>query len=230
MKFSIIKKITIFSLLILISGCENPKDVTVPKDISTWESDEHFIEAAKKLSDEDKKLLLAYSMRAMLSEAFGGEGLKDGTTIGQAIDIQKAWQAEQEQNGRDGYTTENQFPPKEFHPTPLSFQNDSTPNMEASPKYSIKINSKKCPENRGGGFATITFTNIGTSTIPSAHIFLNFKDSKGGLIHATSARTSPLSIPPGALGEAVFLKQGIGVPTCEIAAFQDGDGNPVEIN
>lgn len=221
MKPTILKKILMaISLLLLITGCEDPKNVTIPRDLSTWESDEKFIKALKELPDEDKKLFIAFSMRTKLSEAFGGEGLKEGTTIGEAIDIQRSWQ-----ESRDNYGTANPPPPSDFHPT-----NDSAPSVEAPPKYAVKITSTKCPENFGGGFAEIYFTNIGPLTIPNAHVFMHFKDAKGGLIHAASAWTSPLSIPPGSSAVASFLKQGKGIPTCEIAAFQDGDGNRVEVH
>lgn len=79
--------------LTMAMSCSNARSKTIPKDISKWETElKPYIE---KLSGEDKTLLTKYLMRAKLGEAFGGQGMPEGLTIGQAIDKQKEFEAEQ---------------------------------------------------------------------------------------------------------------------------------------
>lgn len=82
------------ALAATLTGCDNPKKTVVPSDISTWESNQDFKAAVAKLPEDEKKLLAAYAIRAGLSQAFGGNGMPEGTTIGSAIEQQKAWQEE----------------------------------------------------------------------------------------------------------------------------------------
>ncbi|WP_318432314.1 hypothetical protein [Photobacterium leiognathi] len=79
-----------------ITACTDPKDTVLPSDISTWESNKNLKNSVQKLTDEEKKLLAAYAMRAGLSTAFGGKGINEGTTIGEAINIQSQWLQEQQ--------------------------------------------------------------------------------------------------------------------------------------
>ncbi len=79
-----------------IIGCSDPKNTVVPTNIESWKSNQTFKKSIEKLPDEDKKLLAAYAMRGGLSQAFGGEGIKENTTIGQAIESQKLWESEKE--------------------------------------------------------------------------------------------------------------------------------------
>ena len=83
-------------LAFTLSGCNDPKGTVVPSDINTWESNEDFKQSVQKLTESDQKLLAAYAMRAGLASAFGGQGIENGTTIGQAIDIQQQWVQEQQ--------------------------------------------------------------------------------------------------------------------------------------
>lgn len=96
MKKSIVLAIILSSAL---TGCwqSDPKSTVLSSDISTWKSDSSLEAAVKKLSDEDKKLLSAYAMRLTMGQAFGGAGIPQGTTIGSAIDTQKAWEEAQRQ-------------------------------------------------------------------------------------------------------------------------------------
>ncbi len=94
---SLIKNgLIVIILACTITACTDPKDTVLPSDISTWESNESLKESVQKLTDEEKKLLAAYAMRAGLSSAFGGKGISEGTTIGQAIDVQNQWIQEQQ--------------------------------------------------------------------------------------------------------------------------------------
>jgi hypothetical protein len=87
--------ISLLAAFVLIA-CSNPKKVEIPQDLQSWESDKDFKKAVDKLSEDDKKLFLSYIFRTQMSSAFGGKGLEKGTTIGNALDIQRAWQEELE--------------------------------------------------------------------------------------------------------------------------------------
>lgn len=78
-----------------LAACSKPTDVVLPTDLSQWNDD--FAQKIKNLSDDDKKLLTGYIVRAKMGEAFGGQGIPPGTTVGQAIDAQKQWVADQQQ-------------------------------------------------------------------------------------------------------------------------------------
>ncbi len=86
-----------FSAVLFGCGPMDPKTTVLPSDISTWMTDTKLEGAVKKLGEEDKRLLLAYSMRAGMGQAFGGESIPQGTTIGSAIETQKAWEEAQRQ-------------------------------------------------------------------------------------------------------------------------------------
>jgi len=93
------KTLLAFALSAALFGCGpmDPKTTVLPSDISTWKADTKLEGAVKKLGEEDKRLLVAYSMRAGVGQAFGGEGIPQGTTIGSAIETQKAWEEAQRQ-------------------------------------------------------------------------------------------------------------------------------------
>ena len=84
---------TILAATLVLGGCSKPTDVVIPSDISTW--DEKLAPEIKKLPEPEQKKLAAFLMRAKLGEAFGGDGIPPGTTIGQAIDAQSKWLEEQ---------------------------------------------------------------------------------------------------------------------------------------
>lgn len=82
------------TMVLLLTGCSKPQDAIVPTDMSTW--DKELAPQIQKLSKEDKELFASYAMRLKVAEGFGGTGIPMGTTVGQAIEQQKAWGAEQE--------------------------------------------------------------------------------------------------------------------------------------
>jgi len=79
---------------VVLCGCSKPTDNVIPTDISTW--DKELAPALKKLPDADREKVATYLMRAKMGEVFGGKGIPPGTTIGQALEAQKKWDAEQE--------------------------------------------------------------------------------------------------------------------------------------
>lgn len=80
----------------ILSACSNPKDVVIPSDTTAWESE--LKDAIKELPDDEKLAVAAYMMRAKVGQAFGGEGIPAGTTIGQAIELQKNYELERSIN------------------------------------------------------------------------------------------------------------------------------------
>lgn len=61
--------------------------------MATW--DKELAPELKRLSEVDREKVAAYLMRAKMGEVFGGKGVPLGTTIGQALDGQKKFEAEQ---------------------------------------------------------------------------------------------------------------------------------------
>lgn len=83
-------------LLIFITalyGCSKPTDAVIPSDMASW--DKELAPELKKLPDADREKVATYLMRAKMGELFGGKGVPLGTTIGQALDGQKTFEAEQ---------------------------------------------------------------------------------------------------------------------------------------
>jgi len=77
----------------VLSGCSKPTESVIPSDMSTW--DKELAPVLKKLPDEDREKVAGYLMRAKVGEVFGGKGVPPGTTVGQALEAQKKWEAEQ---------------------------------------------------------------------------------------------------------------------------------------
>jgi len=83
-------------LLILLSGvlagCNDPHDAKIPPltEFSTIKTQ------LEKLTPEERDLLAGYMMRKTVGAAFGEKSpSEEGVTIGQAIEAQKKWKAEQ---------------------------------------------------------------------------------------------------------------------------------------
>lgn len=78
----------------VLAACSKPEDTVIPADPKNW--DTLLAPEVKKLSEGDKQLLTGYLMRAKVGEAFGGTPMPVGTTVGQGIELQKAWIAQRE--------------------------------------------------------------------------------------------------------------------------------------
>ncbi|MFG0677714.1 hypothetical protein [Delftia sp. WSY_7] len=86
--------IPFFAAMVLITGCSKPTETVIPSDMSQWDS--VLAPAVKKLPEEDRKLLAAFVARAKTGELLGkGEGIPFGTTVGDAISLQKKWTEDQ---------------------------------------------------------------------------------------------------------------------------------------
>lgn len=77
----------------MVAGCSKPTDAVIPSDISVW--DKELAPHLKKLPDDEREKVGVYLMRVKLGEVFGGKGVPPGTTVGQALEAQKKWEAEQ---------------------------------------------------------------------------------------------------------------------------------------
>lgn len=77
-----------------LTGCSKATDAVVPTDPKEWNGE--FAQKIKTLSETDKGLLAAYLVRTQLGEVLGKQGMPVGTTVGQAIDAQRQWIAEQD--------------------------------------------------------------------------------------------------------------------------------------
>jgi hypothetical protein len=90
------KKLAVtLSIALLLAACSKPTETVIPADMTTWEKE--LAPSIQKLGDADKALFASYALRVKMSGLFGGEkaGIPFGTTVGQAIEDQKKWVAEQ---------------------------------------------------------------------------------------------------------------------------------------
>lgn len=90
---------TAFTVVAMLSACSKPTETIIPSDMSKWDAE--LGPVVKKLSEEDQKLLAGYVMRAKMGEIFGKEGMPLGTTVGNALEDQKKWIAEQEKKAAE---------------------------------------------------------------------------------------------------------------------------------
>lgn len=90
------KKFTacVLASMVVLAGCSKPTETVIPSDIATWDKD--LAPSMKKLSDDERQLVVGYLARAKMGEVFGGKGVPVGTTIASAIEQQKQWIAERE--------------------------------------------------------------------------------------------------------------------------------------
>jgi len=88
------KSITGLALSLALVACSGAKSTQIPSDPAKWET---LAEDAKRLSDDDRRRLGAYLVRMGMGAAFGNStiAVAPGTTIGDAIDAQTKFEAEQ---------------------------------------------------------------------------------------------------------------------------------------
>ncbi len=85
-----------------VLGCSNPRNERLPTDVKTWSQNERLRKAIQKLPEPDKELLAAYAMRQGTASLFGAGSIPEGTTVEQAIETQRHWEAEQEKREAEG--------------------------------------------------------------------------------------------------------------------------------
>jgi hypothetical protein len=86
---------TVGSALVL-AACSGPKDTVIPSDPKQWDT---IADSVKELSDEDKALFTAYVVRMTMASALAGGkgGIPPGTTIADAIRLQKEFHEKRKQ-------------------------------------------------------------------------------------------------------------------------------------
>lgn len=87
------KTLTLLLISLALYGCNNPQSTVIPTDMAKLEQ---IQDSVKKLSEDDRKNLMAYLMRTQMSSALGGGALEPGVTIGEALKRQKQWADDQE--------------------------------------------------------------------------------------------------------------------------------------
>jgi len=81
------------ALALLVGACSRSKDAVIPNDPSKWSQ---LAEQTKDLSSNDKQLLGAYLARNTLGNILAHTGgIPPGTTVGEAIDQQRDFEAKQ---------------------------------------------------------------------------------------------------------------------------------------
>ena len=74
----------------------NPRNAVIPENIADYK--EKLGDSIKRLSESDSKLLMRYTVRHGMLKAFGGGEAYKPVTIGEAIDEQKSFSAQQTQH------------------------------------------------------------------------------------------------------------------------------------
>lgn len=88
-------------LILLLSGCSNPKDVTLPKDLTDMNALSGLRPSLEKLESSERDLagrfIIRHAMANGLGSAFGFEveQVPTGMTIGQAIESQRQFESDQ---------------------------------------------------------------------------------------------------------------------------------------
>ena len=90
---------TLFAFAVL-AACSDVADTVIPSDMATW--DKELAPKLQELSDADREKVAAYLMRVKMGELFGGNGVPPGTTIRQALEEQRKWEAEWEAQRAEG--------------------------------------------------------------------------------------------------------------------------------
>ena len=86
----------VMASLSFLSCQGDPESVLLPPNPDAWGDD--VKKAMERLDDEDQKKVAAYAMRLAMGKAFGSKSDSaeaSALTIGQAIENQEAWEAEQ---------------------------------------------------------------------------------------------------------------------------------------
>ena len=89
------RKLILLAAVGVLAACSKPTDTVIPADMAAWDKD--LSPVVQKLSEEDRKLLAAYLVRAKLGEVFGGKGVPPATTVGAAIADQRQFLARKAQ-------------------------------------------------------------------------------------------------------------------------------------
>lgn len=98
-----------------------------------------------------------------------------------------------------------------------------------APPHKADVLSFQCEQQGNYDVGKATIRNTGTTTIPYAKFFVEFVDRNEKVVGAGDTYFSPTDIPPGATASADVMERSTGGTSCRPSAFQDGDGNPIDI-
>lgn len=85
------KKVLLTAIVLAISGCTSDAyDFVIPEDVSAWSDNEGFEKAVESLPDSDREKFTQYVRSSIIRKAFGGGGIKAGSTIGDVIELVNA--------------------------------------------------------------------------------------------------------------------------------------------
>ena len=85
------RKTILVAAALLLAGCNSQLSKPLPKDLS----DPQAAEIGKQLGDQDKRLFVAYLARRELAKTFGTQLADNATTVGEAIEAQRKFEANQ---------------------------------------------------------------------------------------------------------------------------------------
>lgn len=186
---------TTLMLCTALAGCSKPTDAVVPTDPKQWDGE--FAQKIKNLSEADKGLLAAYLLRTQLGEVLGKQGMPVGTTVGQAIDAQRQWMAEQDAKKAAQQRLKAELETKQ-----------AATAAELSKTIVLTFMGQRyIPRNFGAGQTDNRFSvqigvkNSGSKAIKGVKLQLVFKDTFGEVISKRGVDIEH-TIPPG--GEYVW--------------------------
>lgn len=182
---------TALLLCTAFTGCSKPTDAVVPTDPKEWNGE--FAQKIKNLSEADKSLLSAYLVRTQLGQVLGKQGMPVGTTVGQAIDAQRQWVAEQDAKKAA----------KQQLKAALEAKQAATVAELSKTVVLTFMGQRYIPRNFDAGQIDNRFSvrigvkNLGTKAIKGIKLQLVFKDTFGEVISNRGVDIEH-TIPPGA--------------------------------
>ena len=75
---------------LLLIACSNPKDARIPNDPNRW--DEDLRSTMERLPLDERQLAVSYLARAKQTAALSGQSIREGVTLGQAIQEQREYE------------------------------------------------------------------------------------------------------------------------------------------
>lgn len=171
-------------------GCSKSTDAVVPTDPKQWDGE--FAQKIKNLSEVDKGLLAAYLLRTQLGKALGKQGMPIGTTVGQAIDAQRQWMAEQDAKKAAAQRLKVELEAKR---AATAAELSKTVVLTFMGQHYIPRNFD-AGRFEGHFSVEIGVKNLGTKAIKGIKLQLVFKDTFGEVISKRSVEIEH-AIPPG---------------------------------
>lgn len=101
----------------------------------------------------------------------------------------------------------------------------------AGPSYELEVVDLACSESGSYAKAKVTVRNTGTTAIPYAKAFFEWRSTSGQIAGTDDTYFSPSTIPPGATASAAAMNRDVTAwETCRLSTVQDRDGNAVALS